>query len=248
MNFQGKTVVVTGAASGIGLATAEAFARAGASVVIADLSAEKGGKEAARLAAAGGKASFVQLDVASDELDRKLCQDSARPRRGARPCQLRRLRQGPALPRERQGVLGARRRHQHAGPDQADPRAHRSDVRAQVRPDRERRERRRPGRKLWAKPSIPAPRPGSSASPRRWRARAPATIVTVNCVCPGPTDTPLMAAVPEKIREAFIKAIPMRRFGRPAKWRRRSRSSPGRHTDYITGQVLSVSGGLTMAG
>jgi 2-hydroxycyclohexanecarboxyl-CoA dehydrogenase len=72
--------------------------------------------------------------------------------------------------------------------------------------------------------------------------------VTVNCVCPGPTDTPLMAAVPEKIRDAFIKAIPMRRFGKPAEVAQAIAFFVGPNTDYITGQILSVSGGLTMAG
>ena len=40
--------------------------------------------------------------------------------------------------------------------------------------------------------------------------------INVNCVCPGPTETPLLFAVPEKHLEAFKKAIPFRRFGKPA--------------------------------
>ena len=39
--------------------------------------------------------------------------------------------------------------------------------------------------------------------------------INVNCVCPGPTDTPLMAAVPDKVKDALIKAIPFRRLGKP---------------------------------
>jgi 2-hydroxycyclohexanecarboxyl-CoA dehydrogenase len=72
--------------------------------------------------------------------------------------------------------------------------------------------------------------------------------VTVNVVCPGPTDTPLLAAVPEKYRDAFIKAIPMRRFGQPAEVAEAIVFFAGPNTSYITGQVLSVSGGLTMVG
>jgi hypothetical protein len=39
--------------------------------------------------------------------------------------------------------------------------------------------------------------------------------ITVNCVCPGPTDTPLFAAQPEKVRIALEKAIPFRRIAKP---------------------------------
>jgi NAD(P)-dependent dehydrogenase (short-subunit alcohol dehydrogenase family) len=58
---------VTGVASGIGRATAETFARVGASVVLADLSADKGEEEAKRLRDAGLKASFAWIDVGSDQ-------------------------------------------------------------------------------------------------------------------------------------------------------------------------------------
>ena len=67
MQFTGKAIVVTGAASGIGRATAEAFAKAGGHVILADLSVEQGERAAQELRAAGLKADFVQLDVASDE-------------------------------------------------------------------------------------------------------------------------------------------------------------------------------------
>lgn len=72
--------------------------------------------------------------------------------------------------------------------------------------------------------------------------------ITVNCVCPGPTDTPLMAEVPDKYRELFIKAIPLRRLGKPSEVADAIMFFAGPNSAYVTGQVLSVSGGLTMAG
>jgi 2-hydroxycyclohexanecarboxyl-CoA dehydrogenase len=72
--------------------------------------------------------------------------------------------------------------------------------------------------------------------------------VNVNCVCPGPTDTPLWQAVPEKLRDAFIKAIPFRRVAKPQEVADAIIFFAGARSDYVTGQVLSVSGGLTMAG
>jgi 2-hydroxycyclohexanecarboxyl-CoA dehydrogenase len=78
--------------------------------------------------------------------------------------------------------------------------------------------------------------------------------ITLNTVCPGPTDTPLLAAVAgadergQKVRAALVGAIPMKRVGQPE-------DIPGAvcflasdDAAFITGQTLSVSGGLTMHG
>jgi NAD(P)-dependent dehydrogenase (short-subunit alcohol dehydrogenase family) len=62
--FAGKVVLVTGAASGIGRAIALAFGRAGASVVVADMSIDGGHATAAMIVEQGGKALFVQCNVA----------------------------------------------------------------------------------------------------------------------------------------------------------------------------------------
>ena len=72
--------------------------------------------------------------------------------------------------------------------------------------------------------------------------------INVNCVCPGPTETPLFESVPENIRTALIKAIPFRRLAQPEDIADAVLFFCGPRSDYITGQVLSVSGGLTMAG
>jgi NAD(P)-dependent dehydrogenase (short-subunit alcohol dehydrogenase family) len=61
--FAGKVALVTGAASGIGRATAVAFGRAGASVVVADTSVDGGHMTAALIVEAGGKALFVKTNV-----------------------------------------------------------------------------------------------------------------------------------------------------------------------------------------
>jgi 2-hydroxycyclohexanecarboxyl-CoA dehydrogenase len=72
--------------------------------------------------------------------------------------------------------------------------------------------------------------------------------INVNCVCPGPTDTPLLQSMPEKLRDSLAKAIPFRRLAEPEDIAGAVLFFASDGARYVTGQVLSVSGGLTMAG
>jgi len=64
--FTGKTALVTGGASGIGKATAKQLAEGGANVVIADIQDDLGRSVAQEITDAGGKATYVHLDVTSE--------------------------------------------------------------------------------------------------------------------------------------------------------------------------------------
>ena len=73
--------------------------------------------------------------------------------------------------------------------------------------------------------------------------------ITVNCVCPGPTDTALLgqvAAYSEKMYEATVKAIPLRRVAEPDEIAGVVAFLVSDDAAYMTGQTISVSGGLTM--
>jgi 2-hydroxycyclohexanecarboxyl-CoA dehydrogenase len=74
--------------------------------------------------------------------------------------------------------------------------------------------------------------------------------ITCNCVAPGPTDTPLFnGTIPEgKLRDALIKAIPLKRLAQPVEIAHTIVYLATPATDFMTGQVVSVSGGLTMHG
>ena len=77
--------------------------------------------------------------------------------------------------------------------------------------------------------------------------------VTVNAVCPGPTETPMMDAIVAtdfggKVIERIVAASPRRRMSRPEEIAGAVAYFAGEEAGFVTGQVLSVSGGLTMAG
>ena len=66
ISFEGKVALVTGAASGLGLATAKAFAESGATVALADWNEAAAHAAADELAAQGHKALAIRCDVADD--------------------------------------------------------------------------------------------------------------------------------------------------------------------------------------
>lgn len=77
--------------------------------------------------------------------------------------------------------------------------------------------------------------------------------ITANTVCPGPTDTPLLGEIVKsstdagRVIAAMTKAVPMRRLGKPEDVAPAVVFLASDEAGFVTGQTLSVSGGLTMA-
>ena len=248
MKFIDKIAVVTGGASGIGQATAEALAEGGATVCIGDIAREKGEAVAAGMRAKGQKAEYAYLDLTDRESIAKFVAATLQ-RLGRVDILVNGAGWGKTQPFLESddafwekvislNFIGPMRLTKALLPQMFERKSGRI---VNVSSDA--------GRVGSLGETVYSGAKAGLIGFTKALAREGARFnVTVNCVCPGPTDTPLMAAVPEKIRDAFVKAIPMRRFGRPAEVAQAIAFFVGPNTDYITGQVLSVSGGLTMAG
>jgi 2-hydroxycyclohexanecarboxyl-CoA dehydrogenase len=248
MSLKDKIAVVTGAASGIGSSVAAKLADAGAVVVVADIQADKGEARAAELRAAGHRAHFVGVDL-TDAASIVACAADLQARIGIADVLVNGAGWGRTAPFwegtpefwDRLVALNL------VGPMHL--------TKALLPPMLERGSGRivniasDAGRVGSLGETVYSAAKGGLIAFTKALARETARYgVQVNCVCPGPTDTPLMAAVPDKVKEALTKAIPMRRLGRPEEVADAVLFFAGDTASYVTGQVLSVSGGLTMAG
>jgi 2-hydroxycyclohexanecarboxyl-CoA dehydrogenase len=252
-SMNGHVALITGGARGIGAAIARALAEDGLAVVVADLRADDAEATAASIREAGGRAIGVSVDVTNTE-SVAAAVASAREQLGpvnvlvnnAGWDDLKPFVQTDEALWDRvievnyKGVL----RLTHAVlPEMIDGGWGRiinigSDA----------------GRVGSSLESVYAGAKGGVIAFTKTVAREVARKgITANVVCPGPTDTPFLQEVvskqgdADKVIGAMTAGVPMKRLGQPEEIAAAVRFFARDDAGYITGQTLSVSGGLTMA-
>ena len=252
--FDNQTVVVTGGGGGIGGATCRRFVREGAKVAVFDLNAEAAEKVASGIRAEGGSAQAFRCDITDrasvdaavaatesqlgpvDVLVNNAGWDVFKPFTKTEPAQWDKL---IAI-----NLTGALHMHHAILPGMA---ARKKGRVVNIASDA--------ARVGSSGEAVYAACKGGLVSLSKTLAREHARHgITVNVVCPGPTDTALFADYkegagnPEKLLEAFTRSIPLGRIGQPDDLPGAIVFFASDDAAFVTGQVLSVSGGLTMNG
>jgi len=250
VRFAGKTVVITGAARGIGAAIAARFAAEGARVAVADLDAEAAEKLALQLGSDDQPCAGFALDVADLDSIAALVNDVVD-------------RLGPIDILVNNAGVDTIERFLDSKPETWDRllsvnlKGTIAMCHAVVPAMAER------GSGRVVNIASDAGRVGSSgevvysgtkggviAFSKALAREVARDGVTVNVVCPGPTDTALLdqvAAASQKLYDSIARSVPLRRIAVPDDIAPAVAFFASDDAAYITGQTLSVSGGLTMA-
>ena len=252
--LQAKTVIVTGGAGGIGGATCRRFAAEGAKVAVFDMNLESDEQVAADIRAAGGHAAAFRCDITDraavdaavaateaelgpvDVLVNNAGWDVFKPFVKTVPAEWERL---IAI-----NLTGALHMLHAVLPGMSERKSGRI---VNIASDA--------ARGGSSGEAVYSACKGGLVALSKTLAREHARHnITVNVVCPGPTDTALLAGVaegardPAKLIEAFRSAIPLGRLGQPDDLANAIVFFGSDDASFITGQVISVSGGLTMHG
>jgi NAD(P)-dependent dehydrogenase (short-subunit alcohol dehydrogenase family) len=245
VRLEDKVAIVTGAGMGIGQAIAETFAREGARVVVADLNQEAGRETVERIGADGGVACFVRTDVARSEETQHMV----------------------AVALETYGRLDILVNSVgiYTRGDVVDTSLETWQRMLAVNLT---------GVFLCCKAAIPALRDAGGgaivniSSSVGWQYAAPGIAayaaskfgvtgltkamacdhlpdhIRVNCICPGPTDTPLLrASRPPDQFQAFVEAQPIGRLGAPEEIAAAALFLASEEGSFVTGVAMPVDGG-----
>ena len=248
MTLAGKVAVVTGAASGIGRAIAEGLARAGARVAVLDLNEAGARDTVAAIERGGGAASAHRVDITDvAQVDATIDAVAA----GAGGLHVLVNCAGwdapkpfvETTPEFWDRILALNLRGPIACTHAVLPHMIRQEYGKIVSIASDAGRVGSTGEAVYS-----AAKGGIIAFTKSLAREMARHQVRVNCVCPGPTDTALFASFAgPKLREALTKAIPFRRLGQPTDVANMVAFLASDEASFVTGQTVSVSGGLTMS-
>ncbi|MED0670956.1 3-oxoacyl-ACP reductase FabG [Aneurinibacillus aneurinilyticus] len=246
MEFEKQSALITGGASGLGRKAAQLFCERGVHVIVADVNEEKGIQTVTELRENGGKADFIQVNVA-DEASVQTLIEGTRQKIG----RLDILINNAGITRD--GML------HKMGKEKWD-----QVIAINLT-----------GVYVCTKAAIPlmlengygriintssvvglygnigqtnyaAAKAGVIGLTKTWAKELGAKGITVNAVAPGFIRTPMLDAVPEKILEMMRQKVPVLRIGEAEDIARAYVFLASPQSSYINGAVLSVDGGLTL--
>lgn len=244
MRLQDKVAIITGGGGGIGEATSMKFAAEGASIVVADVNPETAGKVVKNIEENGGRALAVEVDVTDKDSVAAMVEavvsefgkidiliNNAGINRDALTVRMKEEQWDMVIDVNLKGTFLC--------------------CQAVIRPMKKN------GGRIVNTSSIgslgnigqanySASKGGVISLTRTLALELARNRINVNCVAPGPVMTPMFESVPEKMREEFIKMIPLGRFAVPREIADAHLFFCSDESAYITGQTLFVDGGISV--
>lgn len=245
MRLEGKVAVVTGAASGIGLAIARELAVHGGAVAVADIAGDAANAAAASIVEDGGRAVGVSADVTSRPAVEALF---GKVEAELGPVDILVNNAGISIDRGVRRITDEDWQRTIAVNQTGVFLCSQAAASSMIP--------RRTGRiiniasRAWlgwfGQLSYASSKGGVVSATRALAIELAKYGITVNCLAPGLIDTPLLRAEPPEVMERLLKAQPMGTLGSPADVAHAARFLAGPTARAVTGQVLYVCGGKSL--
>jgi 3-oxoacyl-[acyl-carrier protein] reductase len=244
--LQDKVAIITGAANGIGLEAARTFLREGAKVVLADFNEEDGRKRAEELKEQGHDCIFVQVNVADresvDQMVAKVIEhygkmniliNNAGITRDAMLSKMTNEMFDQVIDVNLKGVFYCTQAVLPYFIEQGKGKIINTSSVTGVYGN-------------IGQTNYAAAKAGLIGMTKTWAKELGRKGINVNAVVPGFTETAMVTTVPEKIIEGLKKQVPLGRLGRPSDIANAYLYLASDESDYVTGHVLHVDGGIIM--
>jgi 3-oxoacyl-[acyl-carrier protein] reductase len=246
VRLENKVAIITGAANGIGLEAAKIFAKEGAKVVLADFDQEVGSQQAEELRANGADVLFVQVNVADRTSVDYMVQETVNTfgkvdilinNAGiTRDAMLTKMTTEDFERVIDVNLTGVFHCTQAVVPYMVENGKGKIVVTSSVSG-------------VYGnigQTNYAATKAGVIGMAKSWAKELGRKGINVNAVAPGFTETNMVATVPDKVIQQLVATVPLQRLGKPADIAKAYLYLASEDSDYVTGTVLHVDGGIMM--